>query len=210
MESDNKRDGGKGRQSDSEEGIVKEKVAEEEAAEKGFEEKEEEKGGFDVEKLKAEVEQERKRAEEYLNRLKYLQADFENAQKTAMRQREEYIQFANERLLVNFLEVVDNLERAVEAGRNTKNEEALIDGVEITLKSLKELLSGEGITQIEALDKPFDPNLHESVERIETSDHPENTVVEELRKGYLMKEKVIRPSVVKVAKSPAKKEEPSK
>lgn len=209
MESDNKRDGGKGRQSDSEEGIVKEKVAEE-AAEKGFEEKEEEKDGFDVEKLKAEVEQERKRAEEYLNRLKYLQADFENAQKTAMRQREEYIQFANERLLVNFLEVVDNLERAVEAGRNTKNEEALIDGVEITLKSLKELLSGEGITQIDALDKPFDPNLHESVERIETSDHPENTVVEELRKGYLMKEKVIRPSVVKVAKSPAKKEDPSK
>jgi len=207
---DNKSDTRKAKRSVPEEGVAEEKVVETEAAEKSLKAKEAGKSCSDVEKLQAEVEQERKCAEEYLNRLRCMQADFENSQKRAMRERNEYIQLANERLLVKFLEVVDNLECAVDAGRNTKNEKALMDGVEITLKCLKKLLIGEGVTQIEALGKPFDPNLHEAVERIETNSHPENIVVEELRKGYLLKKKIIRPSTVKVAKSPAEKEQPSK
>jgi molecular chaperone GrpE len=198
-------DGQADENSNSKVATTQEESTEIELEDESQEDSKEKKDEIDVEKLKVEVEQERKRAEEYLNRLKYMQADFENYQKRALKEKAEYIQFANERLLAKFLEVVDNLERAIEVGRNTKNEKALIDGVEFTLKNLKELLNAEDITPIEALGKPFNPTFHEAAETIETNDHPENTVVEELRKGYTLKKRVIRPSVVKVAKSPEKK-----
>jgi molecular chaperone GrpE len=154
----------------------------------------------EVEELKKALEEERKKAEDYLIRLKYLQADFENYQKRVKKEIEEAVRFEVEKLILKLLNVLDNLELALKIGRETNNKEALVKGVELTLNGLKEALKEEGLVGIEALGKPFDPNLHEAVEQIQTSNPPDNIVVEELRKGYILRGKVIRPSMVKVAK----------
>ncbi len=154
----------------------------------------------EVEELKKALEEERKKAEDYLIRLKYLQADFENYQKRVKKEIEEAVRLEVEKLILKLLNVLDNLELALKIGRETNNKEALVKGVELTLNGLKEALKEEGLVGIEALGKPFDPNLHEAVEQIQTNNPPDNIVVEELRKGYILRGKVIRPSMVKVAR----------
>jgi molecular chaperone GrpE len=157
------------------------------------------------EKLKQELENEKKRAEDYLARLKYVQADLENLKKRTDRQLAETRKYCTEPLVVELLEIVDELEMAVKAGRNSKSAENLTQGVEMTLRKLKKILEKEQVSPIECIGKPFDPSKHNAVAKIERDDVEECTVVEEIRKGYIMKEKVIRPSVVKVAVKPVSK-----
>lgn len=154
----------------------------------------------EIKELKEALEEERRKAEDYLTRLKYLQADFENYQKRVKREIEEAVRLGIEKLILKLLNVLDNLELALKVGKETDNKEALVRGVELTLNGLKEALKEEGLVGIEALGKPFDPNLHEAVEQIQTNNPPDNIVVEELRKGYILKGRVIRPSMVKVAR----------
>ena len=154
----------------------------------------------EVEKLRKALEEERKKAEDYLIRLKYLQADFENYRKRVKKEIEETVRLEIEKLVLKLLNVLDNLELALKVGRETDNKDALIKGVELTLDGLKEVLKEEGLVGIEALGKPFDPNFHEAVEHVKTNNQPDNIVVEELRKGYILRGKVIRPSIVKVSK----------
>ena len=146
------------------------------------------------------TEEERKKSEEYLVRLKYLQADFENYQKRVKKEIDEAVRVEVEKLILKFLNVLDNLELALKVGKESSDKDALIKGVEITLKGLEEVLKEEGLTRIEAEGKPFNPAFHEAVENIQTDNLPENFVVEELRKGYILRGKVIRPSMVKVSK----------
>jgi len=94
---------------------------------------------------------------------------------------------------------VDELELAVRAGDSTENKQALMEGVKVTLRKLFELLQSEGVVTIEATGKPFDPELHEVVSTIPRKDCQKPLVLEEIRKGFIMKGKVIRPSVVTVA-----------
>jgi len=133
---------------------------------------------------------------------KYLRAlaDFDNYRKRVAREKEQYIQCANEELIKSFLEVVDNLERALEASSKNTNYEALARGVDLTLQRLKEILSGEGLCHIECMDLPFDPNYHEAVMALEKEGAEAETVIEETQKGYTLKGKVIRPSKVVVSK----------
>jgi len=161
----------------------------------------------ELEELRKALKEERDRAEDYLNRLKYLQADFENFQKRANREMLELVKYGNERLIVKLLNVVDDLERAIKSGKETNSKEALMDGVELILKELKEILRKEGLEEINAIGKSFDPNLHEAVAHVQTKDHPDNTVIEEIRKGYLLNGRLIRPSIVKVALSLSEKGE---
>jgi len=155
---------------------------------------------FEAGKLKEALEQEKAKADEYLNRLKYLQADFENYQKRVEREREELLKRGNEELIMKLLSVVDDLERAVEAGKSSSDKEVLVSGVEMVLKQFQAALAEEGLSQIEAVGKPLDPELHEAVSTVETDQCPENIIVRVLRKGYSLNGKVIRPSVVEVAK----------
>jgi molecular chaperone GrpE len=159
----------------------------------------------ETEKLKEELENERKRAEDYLARLKYVQADFENLKKRTERQLVEVKEYCTEPLIIELLEIVDELELAVKAGRNSESAESMIQGVEMTLKKLKKILENEQVTPIECVGKPFDPSKHSAVAKIEKGDVEECIVIEEMRKGYMMKEKVIRPSIVKVAVKPESK-----
>jgi len=154
----------------------------------------------ELENLRKALEEERKKSEEYLVRLKYLQADFENYQKRVKKEIDEAVRVEVEKLILKFLNVLDNLELALKVGKESSDKDALIKGVEITLKGLEEVLKEEGLTRIEAEGKPFNPAFHEAVENIQTDNLPENFVVEELRKGYILRGKVIRPSMVKVSK----------
>jgi molecular chaperone GrpE len=101
------------------------------------------------------------------------------------------------------LDVVDELEMALDCARSSGSSEALIQGVEMTLKKLRNVLKNEGVSPIECLGKPFDPSKHNAVARVEKDDVEDCTIIEELRKGYVMREKVIRPSIVKVAVKPS-------
>lgn len=158
----------------------------------------------ELENLKKALEDERARLNVYMNRMKYLQADFENLQKKMKREVEEGVRREEERLIARLLDVLDDLERAVEAGRGSGEKEAVTSGVEMVLKRFQRILEEEGLARVEAAGKPFDPRLHEAVEEALVDDVPENTVVAELRKGYLLKGRVIRSSMVRVARSPGK------
>ena len=134
-----------------------------------------------------------------------MQADLENLRKRFDREINETKEHGNERLVVELLEVVDELEMATKSGYSSNSSETLIQGVEMTLQKLKKMLKNEGVSPIDCLGKPFDPTKHDAVAKIEKDDAKECTVVEEVRKGYTMKEKVIRPSIVKVVVKPSSK-----
>jgi len=152
------------------------------------------------------LEEEKKRSEGYLNRLKYMQADFENLQKRLGRQLEEVRKYGCEPLILELLGVVDELESAVRESRQTKSLEVLLKGVEMTLKKLLKVLEHEEVSPIDCIGQVFDPTKHEAVAKVESKE--DGKIIKEIRKGYTMKGKVIRPSIVKItAKSSSETEE---
>ena len=146
---------------------------------------------------------ERKRSEDYLTRLKYLQADFENLKKRCDRQISDARNYGTERLVLQLLDVVDELELAVKTGESLADTSSLLEGVKMTLKRLRKVLEQEGVSPIECEGKTFDPTKHNAVETVEREGVKGCIVGEEVRKGYLMKDKVIRPSIVKVEVPPS-------
>jgi molecular chaperone GrpE len=154
--------------------------------------------------LEQQLDMEKKRSEEYLTRLKYLQADFENLKKRCDRQLEEEKNYCTERLVLELLDIVDELERAVRTGQSSNSAQSLVEGVQMTLKKLRKVLEQEGVSPIECEGKAFDPSRHNAVAVVERDDVEGCIVIEEVRKGYMMKDKVIRPSIVKVAVNPSK------
>ncbi len=148
------------------------------------------------------LEDEKKRSEDYLNRLKYLQADFENLKKRFDRETEQIKCYCTERLMMQLLEVVDELELAVKVANSSDNpKKTLVEGVEMTLKKLKKVLEQEGVSAIEGSEgKLFDPACHNAIAAETNEDIKVCSVIEEIRKGYKMKNKVLRPCIVRVAK----------
>jgi len=154
--------------------------------------------------LEQQLEAEKKRSEDYLTRLKYLQADLENLKKRFDRQMEEAKNYSTERLVIDLLDVVDELELALKTAQSADSAQPLIEGVQMTLKKLRKVLEQEGVSPIESEGKAFDPSRHNAIATTERDDVEGCVVVEEVRKGYIMKDKVIRPSIVKVAVNPSK------
>ena len=149
--------------------------------------------------LEEQLEAEKKRSEEYLTRLKYLQADFENLKKRFDRQMAEAKNYGTERLVLELLDVVDELELALKTAQSADSAKLLIDGVQMTLKKFRKVLEQEGVSTIACEGKLFDPSRHNAIATLERDDVDGCVVAEEVRKGYIMKDKVIRPSIVKVA-----------
>ncbi len=139
------------------------------------------------------------RAEEYFERLARLQADFDNFRRRTRQEKEEFYKYASERLISALLPVLDNFERALVA--ESSSIDSLKSGVQMIFRQLQEALAAEGLTPVPAVGEQFDPQKHEAALRDESGDHPDNTILEELRRGYYLKDKVIRPAMVKVAKS---------
>ncbi len=143
------------------------------------------------------------RAAELKESLLRLQADFENSRKRLDREKQDFIKFANEGLILDLLNVLDDLERSVELSeKNHQDLQAFLKGVEMILAHLYQMLKGHGVKPIEALGKGFDPNFHEALMQVEDNNLPEHTVVEEMQKGYMLNDRVIRTSKVKVSKKP--------
>jgi len=142
---------------------------------------------------------ERKTSEKYLSQLKYAKADLENLQKRTQRRIDEAQEKANGRILMQLLTILDELDLAISAAENSKGD--IIEGVEMIRGKLWKLLDAEGLDPIDAYGRPFDPNLHEAVLEVETDEVENGCVVEEFRKGYKFKGRVLRASMVKVAKN---------
>ena len=158
-----------------------------------------------LEAVRQKQESERKAAE-YLDRLQRLQADMENVQKITRRQVQEVTSQASERLLSKLLPSLDALQQAVNvvtSGNSLLPDETAV-GLRMLQKQLTEVLESEGLEEISAVGRPLDPELHEVVSYVETDEKPENIVLEEIRRGYTLNGKVLRPSLVVVSKIPKK------
>lgn len=148
-------------------------------------------------KLKEEADKSR----EYWDRLLRLQADFENTRKRLEKEKQDFCKFANETIIYELLNILDDLERTVELAQ-TKHQDlaAFLKGVEMILVHLYDMLKEHGIKPIDAKGKIFDPHLHEALMQVEDKEMPEHTVIEELQKGYFLNDRVIRTTKVKVSK----------
>ena len=160
--------------------------------------------GGDVQRLQEEVDrlldllqQERKKSDDYLNNLKFVQADLENYRKRTDREFREMEEFSTARLVKKLIPVLDDLDMGVVSAESTPQTKEFLEGIGMVRRRLLGALEGEGLKEIEAIGKPFDPDLHEAVDKVQGKGNTD-TVIEEIRRGYLFKGKVMRPSMVKV------------
>jgi molecular chaperone GrpE len=135
------------------------------------------------------------------NYQKYLrvQADFDNFRRRSRQEKEEFAKYASSKLIEELLPVVDNFERALITGKDTTDAEAILKGVDMIFRMLAHVLEQEGLQTIEAVGQPFNPEFHQAIMTVESAEHEEGIVVEEIQKGYNLKDKVLRPSMVKVS-----------
>jgi molecular chaperone GrpE len=141
-----------------------------------------------------------KEADQYLDYLKRLKAEFDNYKKRNLKEQGRKITLFSEDLIKQFLPIVDDLERALETVRGKEDITNFVQGVEIIFNQLKSTLEKQGLEQIRAKGEPFDPYLHEAIMKVELDEYPDNIIVEEMRKGYKLKDRVLRPTMVKVNK----------
>jgi molecular chaperone GrpE len=131
-----------------------------------------------------------------------LAADFDNYKKRSRQEQVETIQHASAELIGRLLPALDDLHQALDH-KPKGVDEAWLKGVELSVRKLEEALKAHGLESIDAVGKPFDPNVHEAIGHEESSEHPEDTVVKVLRRGYRVRGRVLRPALVKVASRPA-------
>jgi len=151
-----------------------------------------------ISELEENVNKEKSRAEEFFKRLQYLQADLENYRRRTERDLSDARRFGNERLLSDLLVVNDEMELALGKAREARENPVFLEGVAMVLKRLSAILAKEGIERIPGVGTMFNPELQEAISRV-PSNEDEGTIVEEIRSGYTLKGRVLRPSIVKVA-----------
>lgn len=144
------------------------------------------------------------KADENWERLLRTTADFDNFKKRAAREKQDAIKYATESLLQKVIPVLDNFEMALAAAQNSSADgiKSLSDGVTMIHSQLKNVLTDAGLEEVDAAGKPFDPNLHEAVSQQDSAEIPEGHVLQQLRKGYKLRERLLRPATVVVAKAP--------
>ena len=127
-------------------------------------------------------------------------AELDNFKKRSAREREENARYANEALVRDLLPVIDNLERAIAHASSGGNEKPLVEGVDMVLKGFLDTLSKHGVQPVAAVGLTFDPAQHEALAQVENSEHQPNTVIEQHQKGYIMRDRLLRPALVTVSK----------
>jgi len=128
-----------------------------------------------------------------------LAAELENYKKRSVKDRESIVKYASQSTIESLLPILDNFERAIESVEESKNFDSLLDGVKMISKQVFDLLEKKGVSEIESVGEAFDPNIHEAVMQAPSCEYPENVVSEELQKGYMLHDRVIRPSMVVVS-----------
>ena len=154
----------------------------------------------ELQSVKEELRKSRESSEASLNKLKYLMADFDNYRKQMERQAASKTESAKAELLLKFLNIRDDYLRALSVAKQSKSEPVVIEGLEGILKNIDSLLASEGVREIETVGTPFDPNVHDAIAHSVREDVEENTITVEIRKGYVLNSKVLRPSLVEIAK----------
>ncbi|HLG74573.1 MAG TPA: nucleotide exchange factor GrpE [Chloroflexota bacterium] len=150
--------------------------------------------------LAAQLEAERSKANEYLEQWRRTAADFTNFKRRTEQERAEMAKLFVEGLVKSLLPVLDNFERALASVPEEMKGSGWVEGVNLTEKQLRAALEKEGLSPIQALGQPFDPNLHEAVAHEVSTEHQEDSVIEEFQRGYKLHDRVIRPSMVKVSR----------
>ena len=145
----------------------------------------------ETEKLKAE-------RDALLDRLARLQAEFDNSRKRAVREQQEFREFAAADVIKNFLPTLDSFERALKANADASD---FRNGVELIYRQFQDALQKVGVQPIAAMGQPFDPRIHEAIEMVDTTDVPDHHVLDELQRGYKYKERLLRPAMVRVARN---------
>jgi len=154
-----------------------------------------------IEQLERELAEAKAKSEEHLYHWQRSAADFSNYKRRTEDERAQLSQFSNALLINKLLGVLDDFDRALESVPEEAHD-AWIEGVKLVERKLRGVLESEGVTAIAAVGEPFDPNLHEAVAHEETADHPDNQVIGEVQRGYRLHDRVIRPSLVRVANNP--------
>lgn len=160
----------------------------------------------ELQEIRQQLEKKESEAKENYDRFLRQVAELENFKKRMAREKGEAIRYANENLMKDLLPVLDNLERAVDHAQGGDNGKPLLEGVEMVLKGFLDVLNKYGVTQIPAKGESFDPEKHEAIAQVESEAYEPNTVVEEHHKGYYLLDRLLRPSLVSVAKPPEAKE----
>ena len=150
--------------------------------------------------LKAEYEAYRAESKERHDQMLRTIAEFDNSRKRADREKEESLKYALESFVKELIPTVDSIERAIQSTKESQDFDGLAEGVEMIYRALLNVLEKRGVTPIDAVNEPFDPMQHEAVMHVESEDVPENSIIEEWQKGYILHNRVIRPSMVSVSK----------
>ena len=154
----------------------------------------------ELDSVKEELYKARESSDNNLNRLKYIMADFDNYRKQMEKQIASKIESSRAELLMKFLNIRDDYSRALEIAKQSKSETVVIEGLEAILKNLDSVLKSEGVMEIETIGTPFDPNIHDAISFSYQDNVSENAVTGEIRKGYMLNNKVLRPSLVEISK----------
>jgi molecular chaperone GrpE len=154
----------------------------------------------EVEQLKAEYEAQH-------DRMLRTVAEYENSKKRAEREKEEFRKYALEEVVKDLIPVIDSIERAIESTSESEDFKSLSEGVQLIHKQFLDSMERRGVTPIEAVGEPFDPTQHDAIMYIESDAVAENGVIEDFQRGYMLNDRVIRPSMVSVSKGKAEKQE---
>ena len=143
----------------------------------------------------------RKQLEEEKDRCLRLNAEFENQRKRLQKEKEEFVKYANEKLIIDLIDIMESLERGLENAKGSNNKDKLIQGLELIYKQLKNILEKNGLVPIKALGEKFDPYKHEAMMQTPSQDDEEDMILEEFARGYMLNNMVIRYSKVRVSKN---------
>ncbi|MEC0255448.1 nucleotide exchange factor GrpE [Paenibacillus lautus] len=149
-------------------------------------------GSAELEKLQAEV-------LEHQQRTLRVQADFDNFRRRTQKEKEDLGKYASSKLITELLPVIDNFERALQASEENPEFESFSKGVSMIFRQLESVLATEGLTAMKSVGEPFNPEYHQAIMQVESDEYEEGIVVEEVQKGYMLKDKVLRPAMVKVS-----------
>ncbi len=153
---------------------------------------------IEIEMLKEQLKKKQAEAEENLNKYKYLLADYDNYRKSVQRESGIIVRREIEKFLMKLIDLRDDYIRAIQSAKKSDN--PVVSGLQLILKNLDGILKEEGIEEINVVGKTFDPNMHEAISFVPNDEYPENTIITEIRKGYMLSNRVVRPSLVEVSK----------
>ncbi len=181
-----------------------EEAIEEETEPTGEEVEETQDADQDIARMQQELETARSENAAAADMMLRLAAEMDNYKKRVIKERESLIKYGSQGMLQELLPMLDNFQRAIESANKSKDFDSFLEGVEMIFRQMCEALGRKGVSPIDAVGETFDPNIHEAVTQVTSEEYPENIVAEELQKGYMLHDRVVRPAMVAVSKGTGK------